>query len=84
MPEEKHFKYYKNIIYKGNTLEISTERTKASLDTLATILKDGALKRKDILFRTGWTRGQLAGLLYRGIKRSLFKLKNGKIHTIKK
>ncbi|MBI2655968.1 hypothetical protein HYX06_06115 [Candidatus Woesearchaeota archaeon] len=84
MAKEKHFKYYKNIIYKGDKVEISTERTRASLDTLTLILKDGALRRKDILFRTGWTRGQLAGLLYRGIKQGLFKLKNRQIYAIKK
>ena len=84
MSEKSHLKNYKNLIYTGDTIEISTERTSASLQYLTMVLKDKPLKRNDIIQRTGWTRGQLAGLLYRGMKRGLFKLKDRKIHLIKK
>lgn len=84
MSEKSYLKNYKNLIYIGDTVEISTERTSASLQYLTTILRDRPLRRKDVTQRTGWTRGQLAGLLYRGMKRGLFKLKDREISLVKK
>lgn len=82
LKEKSHFKYFKNIIYKGDTLEISTEKTKSSLKTLLMVLRDGALRRREIIQRTCWTEGQLAGHLNLGQKKGLIRLKNRKIYAI--
>ena len=79
---EKHFKYYKQIIYKGDTLELSTKKMHASDKALYALLKNKPLSRKDIAEQTGWTKGQLAGLLYRTMKQGKIQLKRKKFYLI--
>ena len=72
-------KYFKDIVYEGNDTTIFSIKNKANLKTLLKILEEKPLTRKELMEKTYWTRGQIAGLLYRGMKQGLFKLKNRKI-----
>ena len=80
----KETKYFKDIIYQGENTSIYSIRKKADLKTLIAILKEKPISRKELIEKTYWTRGQIAGLLYRGIKRGLFKLEKRKIYLIDK
>lgn len=75
----KENKYFKDIIYEGKDTTIFSIKNKANLKTLLKILEEKPLTRKELMEKTYWTRGQIAGLLYRGMKQGLFKLKNRKI-----
>ena len=72
-------KYFKDIVYEGKDTTIFSIKNKANLKTLLKILEEKPLTRKELMEKTYWTRGQIAGLLYRGMKQGLFKLKNRKI-----
>ena len=76
----KETKYFKDIIYQGEKTSIYAIRKKADLRTLIEILKENPISRKELIEKTYWTRGQVAGLLYRGMKKGLFKLEKRKIY----
>ena len=80
----KEKKYFKDIIYKGKDTTIFAVRKKADLKTLLEILKEKPLTRKELTEKTYWSRGQIAGLLYRAQKRGIIILKNRKISLVQK
>jgi len=80
----KETKYFKDIIYNGKDTTIYAVRKKADMKILLQILKEKPITRKELIEKTYWSRGQIAGLLYRGMKIGIIKLKNHKISLVQK
>lgn len=81
--KESHLKYFKNIVYKGDYTEIFVKKMNASPKALIKLLEESPLTRKELTEKTGWTRGQIAGLLHRGIRDGILELNSGIISLIK-
>ena len=76
----KKYKYQKKVIYKAGDFEIAINKIHASRKLLLELLKEQPLTRKQIIEKTNWTRGQLAGLLFRAKNDGLLELRNNKFY----
>lgn len=77
---QKPSKYQNKVIYKSGNFEVSINKMHTSKKSLLELLKERPLKRKEIMQKTNWTRGQIAGLLYRAKKEGLLELKNKRFY----
>ena len=76
----KKYKYQKKVLYKSGDFEIAINKMHASRKFLLELLKEQPLTRKQIVNKTNWTRGQLAGLLFRAKNDGLLELRNNKFY----